>query len=409
MRVRLELRDLPRFSLFRGQFLCVQGQNPSGHCLVARGVVAAAPPPMPTSPVSSPAFGALSMAIASGAVHVRGRPRTGPSTRCSRTARPRDRMSSSSSALRRRRAQDDRGGDDSASPGGVFRGGVRVRRSRPSRFLDASADAGHAPSVVLMPSAQRAHGRVFRNLPFSPTGRWRRQRGVVVACAPNPGTFTVNGVRVMACTQDVLRHLSAAEAARDAAPGGDRMARLVAHPRDNGSAYRFMSPPARDAAWTPRSRRISRWTSRRTSCSSRRISTRSPRSCPGRRRTRRRRTRPARGEDASAEDAFVAVNPGRLARGNVGGRSRACTSPRGRPNPGRAGNSRTSSPNARGSISCACERDGGRGRRGGRRGAESFASGAKTRLSRKRRARGRERRRLDSRAVVSTTFARTPM
>ena len=36
-----------------------------------------------------------------------------------------------------------------------------------------------------------------------------------VIATPNPGTFTINGVRVAVCTHDVLRHLSAAEAARE--------------------------------------------------------------------------------------------------------------------------------------------------------------------------------------------------
>jgi hypothetical protein len=66
MRVRLELRDMPRFSLFPGQIVCVQGQNPSGHCLVARRIIAAVPPPMPRSPPASSAFGALSAVVASG-------------------------------------------------------------------------------------------------------------------------------------------------------------------------------------------------------------------------------------------------------------------------------------------------------------------------------------------------------
>ena len=40
--------------------------KPSGHCLVAKSIVAHAPPPMCASPTSSPAFGAQSVVIASG-------------------------------------------------------------------------------------------------------------------------------------------------------------------------------------------------------------------------------------------------------------------------------------------------------------------------------------------------------
>ena len=65
MRVRLELRDVPSFSLFPGQIVRVTGANPS-HCLVAKSIVAHAPPPMCASPASSPAFGAQSVVIASG-------------------------------------------------------------------------------------------------------------------------------------------------------------------------------------------------------------------------------------------------------------------------------------------------------------------------------------------------------
>ena len=74
-----------------------------------------------------------------------------------------------------------------------------------------------------------------------------------MVCAPNPGTFTCNGVRVTACTQDVLRHLSAAEAAREPAAGSpgaagpsDRMARLAAHLPGQRSMYPLF-PPAQGA------------------------------------------------------------------------------------------------------------------------------------------------------------------
>jgi DNA polymerase alpha subunit B len=62
----------------------------------------------------------------------------------------------------------------------------------------------------------------------------------------------VDGVRITACTQDVLRHLSAAEAAREPASGAagagagpsDRMSRLAAHLPGQRSAYPLFPPAA---------------------------------------------------------------------------------------------------------------------------------------------------------------------
>ena len=56
------------------------------------------------------------------------------------------------------------------------------------------------------------HDPVFPQPPLLSSGAIEVPRSATVVCAPNPGTFTCNGVRVTACTQDVLRHLSAAEA-----------------------------------------------------------------------------------------------------------------------------------------------------------------------------------------------------
>jgi DNA polymerase alpha subunit B len=142
-----------------------------------------------------------------------------------------------------------------------------------------------------------------------------------VVAAANPAFFAVNGVRFAACTQDVLRHLSAAEAAREEGPNGDRMARLAAHLPGQRSAYPLF-PAARAACLdaslaahlemdvtpdvlvlpsdlNPFAKIVPRVPEPAAAATAPAL--------------------PARVADADADDAFVAVNPGRVAKGNAGG------------------------------------------------------------------------------------------
>lgn len=129
-----------------------------------------------------------------------------------------------------------------------------LSQSLPVRNLHASCGvcaAWRRYVAVLMPSVRDVtHDAVFPQPPLLSDGAIESPRSATVVCAPNPGTFTVNGVRITACTQDVLRHLSAAEAAREPAAGpagsgagpSDRMSRLAAHLPGQRSAYPLFPP-----------------------------------------------------------------------------------------------------------------------------------------------------------------------
>jgi DNA polymerase alpha subunit B len=49
-RIRLELRDIPHFSLFPGQIIAAEGFNPSGHCFTVTRLYTSCPAPMVTTP-----------------------------------------------------------------------------------------------------------------------------------------------------------------------------------------------------------------------------------------------------------------------------------------------------------------------------------------------------------------------
>ena len=172
MRVRLELRDMPTFSLFPGQIVCVQGQNPSGHCLVARRIIAAAPPPPPASPPTSPAFGALSAVVASGPFTCAGDLSYEPFTDLlayTMDTRPDVLVLMGPFVDAEHRAV--RGEDPNVGPldvsfEEVFAWGVRDRLEK---FVSEADAVGYNPAVVLVPSVRdAASSRSINGAPISP-------------------------------------------------------------------------------------------------------------------------------------------------------------------------------------------------------------------------------------------------
>jgi len=65
-RIRLELRDVPRFSLFPGQVVAAEGFNPSGHCFTATKLYTSSPAPVSQIPPANTSAQPLSIVIASG-------------------------------------------------------------------------------------------------------------------------------------------------------------------------------------------------------------------------------------------------------------------------------------------------------------------------------------------------------
>jgi DNA polymerase alpha subunit B len=237
-RVRLELRDLPSFALFPGQVVAVEGANPSGFCLIARRLVTGLPGPRPERDAAAAGAGELSVVVAAGPFTCAGdlsyeplgellqyclarRPDVllllGPFVDCEHAL-------VSSGAL-----------DETFDA--LF--DTRVRDAL-QEYADA---AGPGCRVVLLPSTRDAHhAAVF---PQPPLDAHRFEDTPAVLCAPNPAMLRCGGLSVGACAADVLRALSGAEAARGAPgpDGADRIARLAAHLPGQRSFFPLYPPP----------------------------------------------------------------------------------------------------------------------------------------------------------------------
>lgn len=235
-RVRLELRDLPRFALFPGQAVAVEGANPSGFCLVARRLVAGVPGPRAAPPTPSPA---LSLVVAAG-----------PFTcGCDLAYEPLDELLA---YCKERRPDalvllgpfvDTEHATVSGGALDVTFDDVFTQRVCEAlyTYLDS---AGAGCRIVVVPSTRDAHAdpvypqpalesRFFGDAPAPE----------LLLSAPNPARLRLGPLEVAATSADVLKALSGAEAARGGAPGEDRMARLASHLVGQRSFYPLYPPP----------------------------------------------------------------------------------------------------------------------------------------------------------------------
>jgi DNA polymerase alpha subunit B len=327
-RVRVELRDVPNFSLFPGQIVCAQGQNPSGHCLVAKRIIASAAPAMARSPPGASAHGALTCAIASGPFScvsdLSYEPFHAFLAKVSETEPDALVLLGPFVDSENARIRGDDAGSDplELSFEEVFAHGVRDALES---FLARSDAKGYRPAVILVPSVRDvAAPATFPQPPLADEGAIEAPRGIAVVLASNPGTFTVNGVRFSACTQDILRHLSASEAARDGPSPGDRMARLASHLPGQRSSYPLF-PPAKSACLdaslaghldmdvTPDVLLLPSDLNPFAKVVPREPEPAEAESAP------RLAARDDAAGSADENDAFVAINPGRVAKGNSGG------------------------------------------------------------------------------------------
>jgi DNA polymerase alpha subunit B len=179
--------------------------------------------------------------------------------------------------------------------------------------------------VVLVPSVRDATAAAaFPQPPLLDPSAIETPASARVTAVANPGSFAVNGITFHVCTQDVLRHLSASEAAREGGGGvHDRMTRLAQHLPGQQSAYPLF-PPNKTACLdaslaahltldvTPDVLLLPSDLNPFAKVVPRAPEYAAATSAPA---------LPAAAATSSAEfeDSFVAINPGRIAKGNAGG------------------------------------------------------------------------------------------
>ncbi|KAK1295490.1 hypothetical protein QJS10_CPA16g00235 [Acorus calamus] len=241
-RVRLDVQNLSQFSLFPGQVIGIEGNNPSGHCLIASQLVDSFPlsnssdPDMPPekkqamdpeqqSDSSTFQSKELSLVIAAGPFTTTDNLLFEPlSELLSYASRKQPQLLILLGPFIDSEHPEIKKGTANRSFDEIFH--VDIIR----RLQDYAEYMGSVARVILVPSTRDAHHHfVFPQPAFDIQLLEDLQHQITFLA--NPSLVSANEIMIGCCTVDILKHLSSEEISRTppAASSGDRMGRLATH------------------------------------------------------------------------------------------------------------------------------------------------------------------------------------
>jgi len=228
-RVRLELQHLPHYSIFPGQCVLVRGSNPSGFCLVADAMVTGVPLSPPDAACPLPDGGTI--IIAAGPFTCAGdmlyEPLTELLAYCERTQPTLVVLCGPFVDVEH----------PLGSAGAIDTTFDELFQTKVAQPLFQFMGSNAGVTVVMQPAGGReaAHTPVFPTPPLSPPVALPAQ----LVCAANPDVVLMHpsrgsALQLAACSADVLKALSSGEVCAPPLSGShgfehDRLARLCGH------------------------------------------------------------------------------------------------------------------------------------------------------------------------------------